>query len=133
MSIAHIPKGILYKIKKKCFSFLWTGKHEKEGLPLIKWKKVANLKEAGGWGLTNIHIFSLAPADKSLWRLVYNEGLWGKIMKSKYLRRISMENLFRQERKSAQGGFSVWKDLVRAFPLMENGQHGRLAKGTNSE
>jgi hypothetical protein len=48
MSIAHIPKGILDKIRKKCFSFLWVGKREKKGIPLVKWSRVANLKEVGG-------------------------------------------------------------------------------------
>jgi hypothetical protein len=50
MSIAHIPKETLNKIRKKYFSFLWVGKREKKGIPLVKWSKVANLKEVGGWG-----------------------------------------------------------------------------------
>jgi hypothetical protein len=50
----------------------------------VKWSKVANLKEAGGWGLKNIHTFRLSLAAKSLWRLIFNEGMWGKVMKNKY-------------------------------------------------
>jgi hypothetical protein len=56
MTLALIPKGILNKGQKKCFSFIWTGKREKEGISLIK--------EAAGWGLKNIHIFSSALAAK---------------------------------------------------------------------
>jgi len=56
---------------------------EKERIPLVKWTKVANLKEVGGWGLKNIHLFNLALAAKSLRRLVYNEGLWGKVINIK--------------------------------------------------
>jgi hypothetical protein len=48
LSLSHIPKGILEKIRKKCFSFLWVCKREKEGMPLVKWKKLAKPKEAGG-------------------------------------------------------------------------------------
>jgi hypothetical protein len=66
-----VPKGILDKIRKKCFIFLWTGKKEKEGPPLVKWSKLARPKEAGGRGLKNIYIFSQALAAKSLWRLLF--------------------------------------------------------------
>jgi len=36
------------KIRKKCFSFLWTGKREVEGIPLVKWSMIAKPKEARG-------------------------------------------------------------------------------------
>jgi hypothetical protein len=91
MSIAHIPKCILNKIRKRCFNFLWTTKREKEGIPLVKWLRVASPKEASGWGLKNIHVFSLALAAKTLWRLTYNERLWGKVMEVKHLKGKYME------------------------------------------
>jgi hypothetical protein len=118
ISIAHIPKGILNKITKKCFSFPHIGKREKEGIPSVEWTKVTNLKEFGGWGLNNIHIFNMALALKCLWRLVYNKALWEKVMKYKYLRGISIEDWFKKERKIPQGGSIVWKALIRAFPLI---------------
>jgi hypothetical protein len=57
MSLPHIPKGILNKIKRKCSHFLWIGKQEKEEFSLVKWSNIANINEAGGWGLKNICIF----------------------------------------------------------------------------
>jgi hypothetical protein len=41
-------------------------KRYKEGIPLIKWNRVALPKELGGWALKNVHIFSLSLAVKSL-------------------------------------------------------------------
>jgi hypothetical protein len=58
LSIAQVPKGISDKIRKRYFSFLWTGMKEIEGIPLVKWSRVAKPKEAGGWGLKNIYVFS---------------------------------------------------------------------------
>jgi hypothetical protein len=75
LTILNIPKGMLNEIKKNCFSFIWTKKSAKEGIPLIKWIKVAFPKNLGGWELKNVHVFSLALTTKSLWRLLYNEGL----------------------------------------------------------
>jgi len=48
MSIAEILKGILTKIRKKCYSFLGTWKRSKEGIPLVKWSRLAALKALGG-------------------------------------------------------------------------------------
>jgi hypothetical protein len=42
---------MLEKIKNKNFIFLWTGKREKKGTPLVKSKNLAKPKVAGGWGL----------------------------------------------------------------------------------
>ena len=45
----HIFQKVSFrKLEKKCFIFLWTIKREKEGIPLVKWIKVANLKDIRG-------------------------------------------------------------------------------------
>jgi hypothetical protein len=88
LSIAHIPKSIIERIHRKCSSFLWIGSKEKDGIPLVKWSRIATLKEFGGWGLKKLHIFEQALAAKSLWRLLFNKGLWGKVMRAKYLEEL---------------------------------------------
>jgi hypothetical protein len=52
--LAHIPKGILEKIRKICFRFLWSGKEGQESIHWMKWKSIARPKEEGGWDLKNI-------------------------------------------------------------------------------
>jgi hypothetical protein len=47
MSITVVPKGILTKIKKINFHYLWSGSHQAAGIPLVKWNKVASPKELG--------------------------------------------------------------------------------------
>ena len=44
-SIAYIPKGILTKIRKKGFTFLWTASKKNECIPLAKWTTIALPKE----------------------------------------------------------------------------------------
>lgn len=65
-SLAYIPMGILEKIKKRCFQFLWKGGKNIGGLPLVKWKRLAKPKAMGGWGMKNIHQFVKALAAKNL-------------------------------------------------------------------
>ena len=84
-SIAYIPKGILTKIRKKCFTFLWIANKQNNGIPLVKWINIAQPKEIGGWGIKNLPLFTKALEAKSLWRLIQNmDSLWGKVVCSKY-------------------------------------------------
>jgi hypothetical protein len=46
-SIAKIIKGILTKIQKKGFQFLWYGRHEKDGVPLVRWFLLSNSQIMG--------------------------------------------------------------------------------------
>ena len=48
---------MLEKIRNKCLIFLWTRKREREGIPLMKRKKLVKTKEVGVWELKNIHHF----------------------------------------------------------------------------
>jgi hypothetical protein len=48
-SPAYILKGMLEKIRDKCFSFIWIGKMEKVGIALVRRKKLAKPKEDGRW------------------------------------------------------------------------------------
>jgi hypothetical protein len=65
-----------------------------EGIPLVKWSLLAMPKELGGWGIKNIVWFSKALATKSLWRLIHNRMLWGRVLISKYMARKSIEEWF---------------------------------------
>ena len=84
-SIAYIPKGILTKIRKKCFAFLWTASKQNNGIPLVKWTNIDLPKEIGGWGIKNLPLFTKALAAKYIWILIQNTyPLWGRVVCSKY-------------------------------------------------
>jgi hypothetical protein len=63
--------------------------------PFRQMTRVVTLKEASEWGLKSICVFNMALAAKILWTLINNEGLWGKVMKLKYLKIKSIEEWFR--------------------------------------
>lgn len=116
-SLVVAPKGILTKICKISFQFLWSGPCVSGGIPLVKWSHVALPKELGGWGLKNIYTFAQALADKSLWRFIQNNSLWGRVLKSKYLPRQSIVEWIRQPHKSSKGSI-ISRALVSSFPLV---------------
>ena len=71
-----IPLGIIEKIRKLCFKFLWAGNSDSSGLPWTSWKALACPKFLGGWGLKILVLLAKALAAKNVWNLLHGTGLW---------------------------------------------------------
>jgi hypothetical protein len=65
MSLSWIPKGILEKERKICFSYPWRGNKEKKVLPWVWWERIVVLKDLGGWGLKK-KVYSPNPLQQSV-------------------------------------------------------------------
>ena len=102
ISLARIPKGILKAIRKFCFNFLWSSKHNRK-IPIIKWQDLAFPKKKGEWGLKNIQIFSQALASKIWWCMLFDGGSWGLVMKNKYIKNSSISDWMQRSKKSTMG------------------------------
>ena len=70
-----IPVGIIEKIRKLCFKFLWYGNKDSSGLPWSSWKSLACPKSMGGWGLKIPAAFAKSLTAKSVWNLIHGSGL----------------------------------------------------------
>ena len=120
-TIAYISKGILQKLRKNILSCLWSSSKHLEGIPLAKWKTLANLKELGGWGIKNPFLLCESVDEKKLWRLINNiDSFWGKVLTSKYFPNGSIQEWIRKLDKSFRNGSICWKALVLAFPQVGN-------------
>ena len=58
--------GIIEKIRKLCFKFLWSGEQNSYGVPWISWNILANPKSLGGWELKIPIVFGKALAAKNV-------------------------------------------------------------------
>ena len=85
-----IPVGILEKIKKLCFKFLWDGNKDSAGLSWTSWKTLACPKFLGGWGLKIPSVFAKALAAKNVWKVINGKGLWVQIVVQKYIDPMSL-------------------------------------------
>ena len=74
-----IPLGIIEKIRKLFFNFLWSGNKDSFGLPWTSWKALACPKFLGRCGLKIPTFFAKALAAKSVWNLIHGSGLWVQI------------------------------------------------------
>ena len=72
----RIPMGIIEKIRRLCFKFLWAGNSDSFGLPWTSWKTLACPKFLGGWGMKIPIVFAKALAAKNVWNLLHGMGLW---------------------------------------------------------
>ena len=85
-----IPVGILEKIRKLCFKFLWAGNKDSVGLLWTSWKSLACPKFLGGWGLKIPSFFAKALAAKNVWKVINGKGLWVQIVVQKYIYPMSL-------------------------------------------
>ena len=120
MSLSYIPKGILERIRRICFIFLWSGKKDDQTTPWVNWKRIATPKGLGGWGLKDIFLFSKALAAKGGCRLVKTSSLWTRVIKQKYIPSESLLDWIIKPRKTHSGGSVIWKAIVKSFSLIEN-------------
>jgi hypothetical protein len=64
--LAFVLKGILERIKKIYFNYLWRGIVEYKKLHLTGWKKISLPSKWGGWGLKYIHSFIQQSAHRMI-------------------------------------------------------------------
>jgi hypothetical protein len=81
-------------------------------------------------GSKELYVFNQALAAKSLWRMLFNKGLWGKVMKEKYLENKEVEVWLRQERKYFKGASNIWKGLVKAYDILGHWVVWKIGRGT---
>ena len=98
-----IPVGILERIRKICFKFLWFGNGETSGLPWSSWKDLANPKSLGGWGMKIPALFAKSLAAKNVWSLINGIGLWVQIAIQKYISPLSLLDWIRSDVKKNNG------------------------------
>ena len=86
--LLHVPGGVIVVIRRVILCFIWRGKHKDHKFHLVSWEVLSKPKFAGRWGIKNLRLVNMALCAKSFWRALFNEGLWGKLVRSKYLSRL---------------------------------------------
>ena len=92
MGLAPIPVSILNKLKSLAFAFLWGSSDHKRRYHLTNWQILSWPKFHGGWGIKHLPWFSIALRLNNLWLVLQNDGLWHRVIFSKYLKRCTVES-----------------------------------------
>ena len=51
-----LPRQVLHDIEKLCMAFPWPGEYSSHKVGYVKWSKVFNPKNAGGFGIRNVSL-----------------------------------------------------------------------------
>lgn len=129
MALTWIPHGILEKIKRMCFSLLWSGSKDKKVMPRLRWERIALPKALGGWGLKNIFYFSKALAAKSGWRLISTKSLWTKVVWHKYIAHVLLRDQIRNLMQGVGGISGIWKAVLDAIDIICSKLVWKIANG----
>lgn len=97
---AHIPNGVLEKIRRLLYDFLWRGNSDNVGFHLARWQLLAKPKHEGGWGLKQIYLFGKSLAAMSSWNLISKDRLWKRNIVQKYLVPDTLLDWIRNPNKS---------------------------------
>ena len=76
----HIPNGILDRIRKVYFNYLWKGSCDYKGSHLKNWKVISLPKDQGGCGIKKNFLFGKSIETKSLWNFLTRDNLWRRII-----------------------------------------------------
>lgn len=77
LTLANVPSTILHTLRKISFNLMWNACPEKYRFHLVAWERIPSPMEKGGWGIRNLLWVSDALHLKSLWRGLFDSGLWG--------------------------------------------------------
>lgn len=83
------------------------GTNKETVFPLVKWKMMTKPKKLGGWGLKELFLFGHALASKSPWRFLFDNGLWGTMIKLKYLKNHSVVDWCRAKPKNYVSTYNI--------------------------
>jgi hypothetical protein len=90
MALAVVPVYVLSRTHNLIFDFIWSRGVNTQGTHLFSWETIAKPKHLSGLGLQNIFLFNRALEANSLWRVLFKEGIWQKMIKDKYFLYFSM-------------------------------------------
>ena len=72
----------------------------------------------GGWGIKNLHWFSVAVRLKKLWMVLHSNGLWHNVLLDKYLKKLSVVAWLIGKNFNYHGISIIWKDFMQTLPWL---------------
>ncbi|KAK0586151.1 hypothetical protein LWI29_001876 [Acer saccharum] len=127
MQSSKLPNEMCLKIDMLNRNFLWGHSAEDKKIHLIKWDTVCYPKHQGGLGIKKSKKMNQALLAKAGWRLMQNkEGLWGNLLKHKYLRGDSWLELDKHKDNASS---SIWRSIKFGSKVLLGGLKWRVGNG----
>ena len=123
--------GVIEKIRKLCFIFLWSGHKDSSGHPWTSWKTLACPKFLGRWGLKIPVVFSKSLATKSVRNIIAGSGLRVQIAMQKYIYPLTILDWIRVPVKNKKNISICWKAVLWAFDTIGTNLVWKVGNGVD--
>ena len=107
-SLSPIPVSILKKMRQLIFAFLWGSSKNKFRFHLVDWQNLAMPSVYAGWGIKNIHWFSISLRLRILWWALKGTGIWNQVISTKYLKHQTLVAWLRKKNFCTSGTSIIW-------------------------
>ena len=131
MSLVPIPKSILGKLKRLIFYFLWGTKGNMKKFHLSYWSSLSKPTAQGGWGIKNLEWFSISLWLKTFWKVLSSNGIWFKLITTKYLKKSSVLSWIRSKKFTVSCVSTLWKGFLDLINWMGSGLIWMAGDGKN--
>ena len=114
-ALAPIPVSILNKMRQMIFSFLWGSSKNKFCFHLVDWQTLARPMDYGGWGIKNIHWFSISLRLRSFWWVLKGTGIWHQVISAKYLKHHTLATWLRNKNFGSRDTSIIWNSFLKTI------------------
>ena len=121
--------SIIVQIRKLVLHFLWVGKLNISKFHLSSWESIPKTKFLSGCWVKDLDMFNQSLCEKTLWRSLFNDGLWGNLVKLKYLKRCPIYFWFRNHVNLKSDGCLIWRSMMKVFPIISQSIHLSVGRG----
>ncbi|KAK3231085.1 hypothetical protein Dsin_002966 [Dipteronia sinensis] len=127
MQSTKLPSEVCNNLEKINRDFLWGNTSDTKKIHLVNWDTVCLPKQLGGLGTKKMNMMNQALLAKAGWRLSQKvTGLWGNLLKDKYLRGGHMTVYDSLKDMNCS---STWRGLSYGAKLLFEGVHWRVGDG----
>ena len=115
LAFASIPVSILNKMRQMIFSFLWGSSKNKFCFHLVDWQTLAMPFDSRGWGIKNLHQFSISLRLRSIWWVLKGTGIWHQFISTKYLKHQTLAAWLRNKNFGSRGTSIIWNGFLKTI------------------
>ena len=112
-SLAKFPRSILNSLRSSIFTFLWGKSNGHQRYHLANWRTVSSPVKIGGWDIKNLEWFGISIRLKSMWKLLFANGIWSRIISHKYLKNRPLEDWIRAWNFIVIGTSYLWNGFIK--------------------
>ena len=129
-SLFPIPSTILDKLRQLIFNFLWGSSAETRRFHLVDWHILARPIAMGGWGIKNLPLFCISLRMKSFWYALNTSGIWNQLIRTKYMKDLSVQSWFRNKLFRYNNTSRIWMGFMNILNWIGQGLIWQVGCGT---